>query len=783
MAKFPFNRSEPGPGSNQGLSEPFAAAEISAPAPSGSAGGFSLEMVYFTLFRHKWKILACSAAGVLVAAVFYLLNPPPFATYAKLLVKYVEEKTDTILDDGSRVKSPDLRGETIMKTEVEILTSFDLAQEAARAIGPERVLAGTGAEASEFEAAKFIYNSLLVESTRGSSVINLALVGHDQAKLQPILDQVIQTYLKRHAEAHRAGRSRDDALTQETDQLRAKLNETEEELRRLMERAGVISLDDAKRVFGEQVARLQETIMNEEAELAGAKASLAAMTGQGPAEADAAPDASTAPAAPPPEAVGVYRQVLAQLDTLYRREQEYLTQFTAETPMVKGVRAQIEENQSIKARLEREHPGLASQPRLLTAAPAAGNAPVFDPVAETARIRSMESKIAVMRNQLATVRSDMTKLGGLETSISELQRRRELLAKQYSYFAENLEKKRIDVTLGSVSNISVIQTPSPPRKDSEKAMKILAGLCVGGVGLGLGLAFAIEMFLDHSVKRPSEIEGALGLPLVLTIPRMKQEAKALPGGSVPLLTGKEPRAKGSGPNAEVNPSSVVGSQSSSATALTPWSANHELRMFFDALRDRLIYNFEMRGITRKPKLVAVTSCGADSGVSTVAAGIAASLSETGDGNVLLVDMNPDRKTPQYFHKGDLKVGLDDVLAEDTRDDAMIRENLYMVSQQTAEDRLSWIMPKKFAQMIPKMKASDFDYIIFDMPPVSQISATPQLARYMDQVLMVVESEKTSRDAVKRAGAMLAEAGANVGVVLNKTRTYVPRALDPDALAS
>jgi len=44
-------------------------------------------------------------------------------------------------------------------------------------------------------------------------------------------------------------------------------------------------------------------------------------------------------------------------------------------------------------------------------------------------------------------------------------------------------------------------------------------------------------------------------------------------------------------------------------------------------------------------------------------------------------------------------------------------------------------------------------------------------------LLVVESEKTDRDVAKRASEMLAESTANVSIVLNKTRTYVPRRLN------
>ena len=77
-------------------------------------------------------------------------------------------------------------------------------------------------------------------------------------------------------------------------------------------------------------------------------------------------------------------------------------------------------------------------------------------------------------------------------------------------------------------------------------------------------------------------------------------------------------------------------------------------------------------------------------------------------------------------------------------------------------------------LLPTLKASNFDYIIFDMPPVARTGVTQRLAGFMDMMmLLVVEAEKTSRDVVRQAGNLLTESKANVSVVLNKTRTYIP----------
>ena len=48
--------------------------------------------------------------------------------------------------------------------------------------------------------------------------------------------------------------------------------------------------------------------------------------------------------------------------------------------------------------------------------------------------------------------------------------------------------------------------------------KIVLGLAGGGIALGFGLAFLIELILNRTVKRPLELETLLGVPIWLSIP-------------------------------------------------------------------------------------------------------------------------------------------------------------------------------------------------------------------------------------------------------------------------
>jgi Mrp family chromosome partitioning ATPase len=135
-------------------------------------------------------------------------------------------------------------------------------------------------------------------------------------------------------------------------------------------------------------------------------------------------------------------------------------------------------------------------------------------------------------------------------------------------------------------------------------------------------------------------------------------------------------------------------------------------------------------------------------------------------------MSTDQGAAHSFMKKD-PMGLPEVLESETRELAQVQDKLYLATVSDVRDDLPKVLPKRFTHLMPKMKASDYDFIIFDLPPVSATSITPRLASFMDLVLEVVEAEKTNRDVAKRAAALLSEAQPNVSVVVNKCQSYLP----------
>ena len=158
----------------------------------------------------------------------------------------------------------------------------------------------------------------------------------------------------------------------------------------------------------------------------------------------------------------------------------------------------------------------------------------------------------------------------------------------------------------------------------------------------------------------------------------------------------------------------------------------------------------------------------DGGTSTLAAGLAASLSETNDGKVLLVDVNLGPGEVHPFFKGKPAYPLNKAL-KPSDSIASAADNLYLATVGSSNTGgPAQLGLKKFFDMMPNMKASDFDYIIFDMPPLDQTSPAWGMAAFMDKLLLVVEAEKNTREVIKRSyGKLIAERN-NVAVVVNKS---------------
>ncbi len=456
-----------------------------------------------------------------------------------------------------------------------------------------------------------------------------------------------------------------------------------------------------------------------------------------------------------------YQTLLGQLQQLHQTEGILRSKYTDANQIVKTNQRQIAELEAKRSDLEKTYPSLPDTVRGF--GHGAGGSQGLDPSSEKARLAGFEARVEALKQRLKDVQEKISQLSELRPQIAELERKEQLEEQNYKYFQATLEKARVDEALdpSKMPNISAVQKASPPMLDTALRNKLAGGLALGGLGLGLAISLLLELVLNRTVKAPSELENQLGIPLLLSIPYRNG------GGAGPAL----PAPAGES-DALALPPSPNGLQ------IAPWDANHFVRPYAEAIRDRLNLYFERHQMTHKPKLIGVTGLTAGAGTSTLAAGLAAALSEVGDGKVLLVDVKLGPSDVHPFFKGRPAMSLPAVLeANGTAESAA--DNLYLATVGSSTAGLAQLGLKKFFEMMPNLKASDFDYIIFDMPPLTQTSPTLGMSGFMDKMLMVVEAEGTGREVVKRSYRHLVVERKNVSVIFNKARSYTPRWLDGD----
>ena len=731
------------------------------------SSGLNLRSILIAIFKWKRTIVGFTLVGLIAAACVYFFYPKVYESDARLLVRYVLERSGYDPVDAVTGTSPKggsgsgLTIDAVIAAEVSIITSWDLSVQVAEALGPNRVLPDAKAP-TVVGAAAAINSGVATTTAKGSNIIGVSYQNGRPEVATAVLNELVSRYFTKHLEVHRSAGAF-DFVSQQSDQIRARLNQTEDALKVLKAKAGVMSLQDSMTSLGTQSSHLEEQLRAAENDLAEQQARVKQIERGGLpvdlTETNATKDNTKDNTPTPPvqastKDTGDYQALVTNLTKLRETELEMSAKYTPENVLVKMNQAHINDLENQKRNLEKKFPELA------TLRTASGQ---LDIRTERARLAGMRSKLDDLRRQKIELQDRVKQLADIGPQIASLERNKDLEEQNYKYYSGTLQKARVDEALdpSKMPNISAIQKPSPPGMVTKTRNKIALGLAGGGLASGICLALLFELVFNHSYKRRSEVELQLRSPVMLSIPY--QGIKKAVNGRRRLPWKNGQRAAKETPD-------------QSKASLAPWEVDHFIRPYSEAIRDRLGLYFELHGVTHKPKLIGVTGFGEGAGTSTLAAGVAAALSETGDGKVLLVDVNAANGDVHPFFAGRPAAALTTAIKPQAAITSTA-DNLYLATITRSGNKSTHLGLKKFFALIPNLKASDFDYIIFDMPPISQTSPAVGLAALMDKVLLVVEAEKTHRDVVKRGYRELVAARADTALVLNKTRSYGPNWLE------
>jgi succinoglycan biosynthesis transport protein ExoP len=280
------------------------------------------------------------------------------------------------------------------------------------------------------------------------------------------------------------------------------------------------------------------------------------------------------------------------------------------------------------------------------------------------------------------------------------------------------------------NNVSIItraKVPTTPIKP-KKQLNMLIAIIVGLFG-GAGLAFFLE-YQDMTIKTIEDIKSLTKWTVLGSVPEIKTLDREL--------------------HVLKNPNDLF--SESYRASIT--------RIFFKGEKETI-------------KSIAISSFGPGEGKTTTACTLALLTAEKKK-KVLLVDA--DLRKPRL--SGIFSLTGQKGLGEYLSDECAIREviqktdiaNLSVVAEKKSSLNPALLFSnEKLDQFISEAK-KDFDYIIFDTPPMGALSESLILARKVDSLILVVESGKTPKKALIRNQQVLDESGINcTGLILLKTR--------------
>ena len=174
-------------------------------------------------------------------------------------------------------------------------------------------------------------------------------------------------------------------------------------------------------------------------------------------------------------------------------------------------------------------------------------------------------------------------------------------------------------------------------------------------------------------------------------------------------------------------------------------------------------------------LVMITSTREGEGKTFVALNLAFSLAAEQGRRVLLIDADPAKSSVARYLKFEVDYGLTDLLRAGGPHlaDAIIPTSIqglsilpsgqhdHLEAELFASDRMGALL-QAFC------RASPDSIVILDAPPVLATSEPSSLARHVDQTVLVVEADRTSRAAITEALNLIAIC-PHIGLVLNKAR--------------
>jgi capsular exopolysaccharide synthesis family protein len=354
----------------------------------------------------------------------------------------------------------------------------------------------------------------------------------------------------------------------------------------------------------------------------------------------------------------------------------------------------------------------------------------------------------MLREALNRQKTEATELS--QHSIEYLQLKREAESNRALYESLNQKVKEASVTSNlKLSNITMVdpaRVPSSPSSPNARG-NLTFGLLFGMMG-GLGVALLLEA-LDNTVRTTEQVEEITSLPAL---------------GMVPLSLSAKPE-RASGGTALTTLSIQQPKQPAGLVALT--RPRSQMAEAYRALRTSIL----LSAAGRTPQTILLTSALPQEGKTTTSVNTAIVLAQKGS-RVLLIDADMRRPSVHKVFGLRTRHGLSSVLSgaqklEDCVAPAPGVPNLDVLSAGTQPPNPAELLGSNSMRDLLEQWKEQYDFIVVDTPPVLSVTDAVLLSAWMDAIILVIRSGKTTKDALRRVRDLFRKVNLRLlGVVVN-----------------
>ncbi len=455
--------------------------------------------ILYVFFKNKVLISSIFLTALVAAMVYCYLAPPAYRAETKLLVRIGKAQVSGI--EQYRPESYNIlfqeRSQNI-RNEIELIRGQYLTEKVLKRLHEQQglLLEVEGVHSGQKSVLQFM-DALRVELLEESDMIKLSFDWQDPDFAALVVNTYADEYLEHHAKVHGSERSH-KFYVEQIETYGNKLKEAEDELQAFLNQTGIANLALQKDLLLRNITEYENKYQQ--------------------------------------EAV-YYNETLTKLN---RVKEMIQTNAWIETPDMgskqvdKLAYLQTLDEAYFKLKVERE--------RLLkTFTPKADEVQSIDQQTSSLRKQKAESLLNLLKLDLATtetkkeslhrelsaLKDDMERLNSLTLRLRQLERAKEIIEVNYQLYLKKGEDLRIadDLDARKLTSVKIAAPALPPLSPAYPRKDLIIGISAF-LGLLFGFAFcAAREYFSHTFKDDESVSAILGIPLLVSVPNMKQPSK------------------------------------------------------------------------------------------------------------------------------------------------------------------------------------------------------------------------------------------------------------------